>query len=300
MHLAIHYYSLYHKFYKISPESKDMATMLYTKIRHALLTHPWVEHVYHSLVGVSADAYIISFPKSGRTWVRMLLAQVLAREYGLKLNLDLYKMTLGRRIPNIATDPRTGNYARLGSAGDLKILHRFRNKKVIFLVRDPRDVLVSYYFEWNKRREMKYEKDIHSFIREDFTLPRIIAFMNLWAEEQRQHPEQFLQVSYESLHADTARELKRMLDFLQIPASEDTIPRAVEQSSFQSMLGMEKAQRFGDDHRLKPVNPTDRQTYKMRRGKVGGYVDYLTREDIHYIDQLLKEKLNPSFRLYAG
>ncbi|HLC81295.1 MAG TPA: sulfotransferase domain-containing protein [Candidatus Nanoarchaeia archaeon] len=256
-------------------------------IRSRILTQPLVEKTYHRLINPLIDAYIISFPKSGRTWVRMLLAQALSLEFNQKLNLDLYKMTLGSGLANIKTDPRTGNYRQAGGSKSLGVKRMFKNKKIIFLVRDPKDVLVSYYYEWTRRRDAAYEGKLAQFIREEFTLPAITEFMNSWAEEMERRPQDFLLVAYENLHRDPKLELQRMLNFLAISVSESSLTRAVEASSFDRMLQMEKINTFAGDHRLQAVNLNDQNSFKMRKGKVGGFKEILTGEDLSYVNSKL-------------
>ena len=193
-------------------------TQMYKKIRSAILLWPPIHRLYHFIVGQLTDVYIISFPKSGRTGVRMMLAKTISEAYGKKMNLDMYKMTLFTRIPNINTDPRIGNYSRQMNK-DVKITRTQKRKKIIFLVRDPHDVLVSYFFEWTKRRENKYEGTLSQFIQEDFTLKRLIRFMNEWMEEKERRNEAVLIVKYEDLHKDRHSQLKRMLDFAGINAN---------------------------------------------------------------------------------
>ena len=262
------------------------------KIRSRILTAALVQKSYHYAVSKIADAYIISFPKSGRTWIRMLLAQTISLKKGTKLNLDLYKTTLGdKSLPNIATDPRTAISKKLRPRS-LEIERKFRNKKIIFLARDPRDVMASFYFEWTRRRNFRYQKGISSFIREESTLKQAIGFMNLWTAEMQKRKDDFVFITYEDLHNDPSRELRKVVDFLGISISDEIIDKAVENSSFKNMLAMEKGNRFKGDHRLQAVDPNDRQSYKMRRGIVGGYKEHFSQEDISYMDQKL-QLLNP-------
>ena len=100
--------------------------------------------------GLESGVYIISFPKSGRTWLRMLLGKAVCRKYGLDENLmvNTYKLTGAAGIsPVIFTHDDSSikhghRHDRLETDKS-----RYRNQKVIFLIRDPRDVIVSCYFQ---------------------------------------------------------------------------------------------------------------------------------------------------------
>ncbi len=268
--------------------------MNYQNIRKAVLLWPPIHKLYHFIVSQLTDMYIISFPKSGRTGVRMMLAKTIADAYNRQLNLDMYKMTLLSRIPNINTDPRIGNYS-VQMNKDVKITKTQKRKKIIFLVRDPKDVLVSYFFEWTKRRENKYNGTLSEFIREDFTLKRLIRFMNEWMEEKKRRNDEVLLVKYEDLHKDRQAQLKRMLDFAGIKASEAVITNVLEYTTFENMQKIEKECAFKGDHRLTATDAKDKDSFKMRKGKAGGYKEYLSSEDVDYINAEINESLNPGF-----
>ena len=268
--------------------------MIYLSLRNYVLTRPLVQRSYHYLISKIIGCYIISFPKSGRTWLRMLLAQAISMKTGKRLTLDVYKMTFGSKIINVATDPRPGNYSSF-NPDKLKIPKQFKNKKIIFLVRDPRDVVVSYFFEWTKRRKLIYEKGLSDFIKEDFTLKQIVSYMNLWAEQMNKRENQFLMIKYENIHKNPRRELNRMLNFLKIEISENTKHEAVINSSFDNMFGMEKGEIFKGDHRLQPTNKEDRESYKMRKGKIGDHLNHFSKSDLDYVNNVIRNNLNLCF-----
>ncbi len=250
----------------------------------AIKTHPTVQRTYHSLIHLVSDCYLISFPKSGRTWVRLLIGQCLHLHYGYPLNLDLYKMTLFTNTPNIKTDPRPKSYS---SKAEITPPSSFSQKKIILLVRNPKDVIVSYYFEWSKRREKAYTNEIHSFIREPYTFPHLIDFMNVWAEEYQRNSKKFVLIRYENFHSNPIDELRKVFNFLGINIPNNIIHQAIEKCKFDKMQKMEEKRAFGKDHRFMPTSSGDKESYKMRRGIVGGYVDYLSSKDCRFLDSKL-------------
>jgi len=60
------------------------------------------------------------------------------------------------------------------------------------------------------------------------------------------------------------------------------------------MMRMERENSLNSG-RLRPVDIDDAESYKVRKGKVGGYVDYLSDEDIGYLNQKTKTILPDYF-----
>jgi len=68
---------------------------------------------------------------------------------------------------------------------------------------------------------------------------------------------------------------------------------ALEFSRFGNMRKMETSLEY-DQQLLQPGNVNDPESYKVRRGKIGGYVDYLDPSDVEYADQAMSA-LDPRF-----
>ncbi len=250
---------------------------------------------------LQADVYVISYPKCGRTWLRMMLGKVISTHLGME---EATALQLGDLIshPAIPTLKFThDDQANLKTSAELNLTkNEYKHKKVIFLVRDVRDVVVSYYFELTKRHTVNphytpYEGDLSSFLRyERGSLDTIIHYYNIWAEN-RNLPQGFLLVRYEDLHAAPQAELRRVLDFIGLPqVADQVIADAVAYASFDNMRKLEASQAL-DTFRLRPGNENDPESFKTRRGKVKGFVDYLTADDIAYIDERVASELAPFF-----
>ena len=61
------------------------------------------------------------------------------------------------------------------------------------------------------------------------------------------------------------------------------------------MQKMEKEGAFRGDHRLTATDTNDKDSFKMRKGKVGGYKEHLTKADIEYINDEIQKNLKPEF-----
>jgi len=237
----------------------------------------------------SADAYLLSFPKCGRTWLRLMLAKILVTHFELPVAdlLDLEK--IGRLSPDTPVIKVTHDDNPMWKTPRelLTKKREYTNKCVIFLVRDPRDVVVSLYFHNTRRIKRKYDKSLSAFIREERgSFKSIINFYNIWAD-RKVVPKRFLLVKYEDMKANPLLEIQKILNFLQIvDVPEQLIAKVIEYTSLENMKQMEREGIF-EGSALKSHDKFDPESFKARRGKVGGFVDYLYPKDIDYLNELL-------------
>jgi hypothetical protein len=73
----------------------------------------------------------------------------------------------------------------------------------------------------------------------------------------------------------------------------NALAHALAFSEFENMKKLEAAGAF-DSKILRPGDVTDPESFKVRRGKIGGYREYLSKEDQHYAVEVLKQ-LHPDF-----
>jgi hypothetical protein len=118
--------------------------------------------------------------------------------------------------------------------------------------------------------------------------------MNMWAA-QHDVPDRFLLIRYEDLTDTPERELRRLLDFLGIQNVTDAVvAEAVRYASFANMQKLEREDTL-QSGRLRPVNPDDPDSFKVRKGRPGGYRDDLDLADVAFVDKLVDEKLDAFF-----
>lgn len=254
-----------------------------------------------------ADAVIVSFGKAGRTWLRVLISRVYQVRHGLAERHLIGFDNLHWRVSAIPKLMFThDNYLKdyTGHAEDKRDYH---GHKVVLLVRHPADTAVSQFFQWKFRmRDRKKAMnrypgqgaavEVGDFIMDpDAGLPKIVAFMNLWAREFPKL-EGSLLLRYEDLRSDTAGQLGRVFEFLGTPASDEELQEAVRFASVENMRQMESKGTFwlaGSRMRTRDKNNPD--AYKVRRAKVGGWRDYLDEAKAAEVEAYLRERLAPMF-----
>ena len=196
---------------------------------------------------------VLGFPKSGNTWLMALLADYLQIPTIDPVN-DRFKYGVG-----ISHLPFT-DY--IGSRTD------FRHAAC--LVRDPRDVIVSFFHysqtdHFRAARPEFHYNGIHSFYY-DWFLSRS-APAHIWET----HAETYARlgvpiVRYEALKQDTAGELQRLLLRWGLPVNEERIQGAVAANDIKTLRESGK--------KLHVAVPPSR----FRRGVSGGYKDDLPAE----------------------
>lgn len=261
------------------------------------------------------DTFIVSFPKCGRTWLRLMIGRAIVQHFDLLISAHDQKLInihnlpmLDSNIPKIVFEHDDDAFFKASDELNRSKLE-YSNQKVLFLIRDPRDVVVSAFFHKKYRANFlpkdrsklsysSYNGKISQFIREPVgSLRTLIEYYNIWHENQH-IPSDYMLLRYEELSADPIGSLRKTLNFLGLEEiDDDTIAEAVEYASFNNMRKMEAGNLFKSEI-LKTTNPSEQNTYKTRQGKVGGFQEHLDQESILYADEQIRKYLSPPYKLY--
>lgn len=256
-----------------------------------------------ALAFARADGAIASYMKSGRTWLRFILANYFALAFDLDLAIDLHSMF--RVIPNDQLDGARGRRAfvfeRRAGMPFLFASHApyrrslFLGKRVLFMLREPKDLLVSAYFH-KARHGGGYQGGIKPFLRDpDHGLANYVRYSNRWAERLGAH--RHLVTSYEQLSADTAGVACGVLQLFGVGVDGAVLGEAIERSRFERMRALEVAKGL-------PGHDSDRRQadgLRVRKGKIGGFREYLDEDDIAFVDEGCRSGLSPAAKqLLAG
>ncbi len=244
------------------------------------------------------NAIIVSVPKSGRTWLRAFLCAYFCKRFGVEFTLrpERYRDS---RIPRLIFSHDLFEHRTKGDLWD-----RLRGKylvprrelgraKIILLARDPRDCFVSLYLQITRRDpnapvELR-QKSVSEMLRDKrFGVRAIINTMNDWIDEFSRR-DNFILIRYEALRASPAGYFRDLLALLGESAPDMTIfHEALAFSGFENMQKLEATGAF-DSKILRPGDVRDPESFKVRRGKVGGYREYLSLEDQKYAADALAE-----------
>ncbi|SRR5205809_1057794 len=248
-------------------------------------------------------AIIVSIPKSGRTWLRAFICAYFCKRFGLEFTLrpERYRQ-LG--IPRLIFSHDLFEHRTKGDLWDrlrgkyLVPRRELSRATIILLARDPRDCFVSLYLQITRRdphapSELR-QKTVSEMLRDErFGVLAIVNTMNAWIDEFSRR-DNFTLIRYEALRASPAEYFRDLLAMLG-ESTPDTamFQEALEFSRFENMQKLEAAGAF-DSNILHPGDVRDPESFKVRRGKVGGYREYLSLEDQKYAADALM-KLDPRF-----
>lgn len=235
------------------------ARILPPRVRHAA-RHQLVR--YRHLGLRPSDAILVSYPKSGSTWLRFLLAHAIT---GAETDFDAVRECLppiGRHRHAPAVLPDGGRLVRTHEP--LRPYHGRPGQPVVYLVRDGRKVALSYHAHQERYRE--FSGSLVEFL-DRFTLGGVDGY-GTWHEHvlealefSRRVPSRFLMVRYEDLRADPVGELARTLAFLGTERSARDLRDVVAANTKDRMR--DKEARSEHLRRLQPeaqpfVRPDDR------------------------------------------
>ncbi len=227
------------------------------------------------------DLMLNGYPRSGLTWLAFLLAQLLKPDPKERLDLSSFE----KYVPaasDLASRPS-------GRASQIVRCHsQFTPgwNKVVYLLRDPRDVMVSY---WHFERLIGGESDLPlaEFLRSDNHWPcQWDQHVTGWTRPGRQS--NLVIVRYEDLHTDPVAALQRVQKLAGMKWSPTQIEAAIEASRFEQMRAAEERT---------ARTPGDGRSFEhfVRRGRVGSW-----QEEMGYTElRIVEEKFGKVMRQFA-
>jgi hypothetical protein len=242
------------------------------------------------------DAVVVSIPKSGRTWLRTFLSAYFCARYEHPFSLDVTKYR-DPRIPRVIYSHDLFEHRTKGRWWDrargkyLIPASELRRTPIILLVRDPRDAFVSHYVQLTRPTadapdELKAKK-VGEMLRDPFLgIGQIVRTMNDWLAEFGDRPNVTL-VRYEDLRSRPTEHFSRVLAVIgEQQVSQEHLDAALRFSEFSNMKTLEAAGAF-DSKILQPGDMRDPESFNVRRGRIGGYADYLGSSDIEYANEAM-------------
>lgn len=276
------------------------------------------QNLSNRFVRDNADATVISFPKCGRTWLSLMSTTYIARSIG---HPDLGGLSPTGQLRSLVPE-RERDYVRAvvkarqnGAEVPLLIfLHKVdyhapyflpqrpssKTERNVVLLRDPRDVVVSFYYHVVHKSEgrvpgkppsyLSPQTSLAEFIYSDcLGFRKILRYMAEWSAWAADHG---AVIYFEDLVADTAGTLARFLRDIGVSPGDDALVRSVAaEHNFSAVRDAERA--------MAPER-VDPKLSRMRKGRVGGYVDEVDEREVAFMAAALAEANCPALERYLA
>jgi alcohol sulfotransferase len=267
---------------------------------------------------------LLSFPKSGRTWLSYLYAyyacyRILGDDADAFIDREftptahIYRPLEHQALAALIEERRGVIVPPLFAAHHYEpqpyfqldlALTRIPAERVAFLVRDPRDVVVSYFHHTMHRADdcrrrgktaPAADVNVSEFIRSELHgIRAIVAYMNQAAERGPHVFDVFHTVYFEDLVDAPERVLTQILTEFGAQIEPAAVAAAVRRASFGNLQKIEIARRSKKGGEL-PLN-----ALRFRRGVPRAYLTELTEDDVNYLDGIIERHLHPVFDRYRG
>lgn len=227
---------------------------------------------------LDSDVFLASYPRSGNTWMKSLLASCL---FGKAM--QNFSDTVDPVIPIVGyhrnVKPLLSNNGRIIKTHES---YRSEYRNAVWIVRDPRDVVLSEYklhlrsgtFTRTFDEYVAYFTSVRHFGPPDWQ-----SHTSSWLNSGLADSTKLLVIRFEDLKADPATELRRVLLFMGLPVNDDLIATALQQNTLQSMA--QRHVRYDETlgKQIKTEVPA------VNQGQVGGWRSKLTSQQVDLIEE---------------
>jgi hypothetical protein len=251
--------------------------------------------------------YFVGYPKTGNTWLRYMLGRYVQLVCGLD-EMPLYDAAdRWGRCESYCVGPAMQFTHRplLWTAQrphDLtfdNVVGPFTGKRVVLLTRHPLDTIVSLWMQRQHRGGECFTGTLAEMLEDPvWGIEKYFRFYRLW-DENRSRTLGFILIRYEDMRADASAVFRNLLSFISIPVAPLAFEQAVADARFESMKQVElsgAAPRYRSSGQgiFATGDASNADALHVRRGKVGGYRDYLSAEQVARYSALIAERLPPA------
>jgi hypothetical protein len=231
----------------------------------------------------------VSYPKSGRTWVRFMVDHYLADLHGIPVSnvFQVERLVDARwRIEWTHLTAQMTYLLRFDQMRELDV-SQLEGRSCVLLAREPLPTLASAFFQASYRINV-FSGTPSEFIRSPlFGVRKLVAFYNLMAD-LRESLGSFTLVTHEGFRQDPAAGLRMVLGALGSEIDEDRVEKAVAAGNFENLKRLARTPEYANTL-LSPSDPNNPDSDKVRRGDPNSWRELFGEEDVRYIAEVIAE-----------
>lgn len=246
------------------------------------------------------DIWIVSFPKSGTTWVQELV-------YLIENDCDFKKATqdsIENRSPffdypspglkfieNIKTRRIIKTHLPLSFLPD----NIENESKMIYIVRNPKDVTVSYFHFTNLSTQAQFTGNFYDFTK--LFIEGKTPYGPWWSHvDDYMNKKNVHVIFYEDLHTKPFEVIKKLAEYLGKNITDDQIKSIIDWCSFENM----KNNPAVNYEWYKELGLYKKNGHFFRKGKIGDWLNHFAMDDSQKIDDIVENKLQSKLKFNYG
>ncbi|XP_066230817.1 sulfotransferase 2A1-like [Saccopteryx leptura] len=240
------------------------------------------------------DVVIFSYPKSGTNWILEIVHLIHTKgdpswvQTVLKWERSPWIESItGLELIETQKDPRF-----YSSHLPIEFFPKsfFKSKaKGIYIMRDPRDIIVSGYHFWKALKISRIPDSLEEYFEWFLqgNVPYGSWFDHVCGWLQMKGKENFLIISYEELHQDLRASVEKVCQFLGTKLSPEELNSVLKNVSFQAM----KDNKMSNYSLLPDTYMDHSKGCLMRKGITGDWKNHLTAAQTEAFDKVYREKV---------
>lgn len=253
----------------------------------------------------SEDIWVVSFPRSGTTWLQeivYLIQNKVDTLYAQSKFLDTRFPYLEFMIPGIEEVEKMSPPRLIKSHLPYSMLPKSvheKNPKIIYIARNPKDVVVSYYYFVRLLYPVtRYDGEFKDFF--DLFIHDKVMYAPWWRHVEefwdRRHDDNILFLTYEDLKKDTEGTIDKLADFLGKTLTKEQKVKIIQHCSFENM----KKNPTTNHSWFETLGVSDPKKGEfMRKGCVGDWANHFTEDMNLKMNQMVAYKFRNSDLSFA-
>lgn len=237
------------------------------------------------------DVYIVTFLKSGTTWMQVILHNLLRdgnMDFTHIYDVSPWPSNMAFRNESIETINNLPSPRILKSHDNYAFFSNDMKGKIIYVYRDGKDIALSL-FHHNKNyqnQEITFDENFDAFFIDEASELNWFKFTSEWLENKNKLP--ILFISYEQLTLQFDETINKICNYLNIELTDEILKRTKHHASFEFMKINES--KFGE---IPPKEEIKIFNQFIRKGQIGEGKSHMSVTQEAKYDLLFSKKIFP-------